>query len=129
MTGTWHQRKLFAQHALENPQKAVWLGCSYGASGATHAFTLLGKRPVRLFISLDQGLDSWIIKDHPIGPNVQEVDEYRVYYERLSYTPDYPRDRINFFDVRSLPGGHTSTFTEPAMVERIASRIIEVLSE
>ena len=107
--------------------KTILLGHSYGASAATKIAARLATNglSVHLFISEDQGLDSLVIKDVPIGGNVHQVDEYQVAFERLTFASNFAGQKM-FFDVSNLPGGHTTTFTKPAFVKRIVRRIREV---
>lgn len=125
----WRKWPDIADHlASVRYRRIVIYGHSYGASAATHLAADLDRRgiAVDLFISADQGLDSIFIRDVPVTRNVRRVDEMRVAYERLKFVPGWAGEH-NFEQVgRPSILRHTSTFTAPAMVERLARRVIGV---
>ena len=129
--GHWRDWKKFADAIIampkhKRPKKIIAIGHSYGASATTLFAAELAKHGivVDLLISEDQGLDSRVIVDLPIGANVRHVIEYWVALERLEFSPAFKGER-EFHNVRHLPGGHIDTFTNPKMVDRVVSRILE----
>lgn len=108
--------------------KIILLGHSYGASAATRVIEKVDPLQIDLFISEDQGLDSFFITDVPVRENCRVVREFHVVYERLRFSADFNNSLLNkhyFEDSGKLPGGHTSTFTNKTMVKRIADLIAE----
>jgi len=127
MQGHWKQWENFGRYIklhYKDGDKVIALGHSYGSSAATHLCAFLADNDidVDLFISEDQGADSWVIKDVPIGRNVEIVDEYLVKFERLAFLPFW--NGIHNFT--KLNGWHTAAFTTDKMVNMIAARILKV---
>ena len=128
----WNRHKdvsdFIRDHAHEY-ERIVLLGHSYGASAATRVIEAVDPIQIDLFICEDQGLDSFFITDVPVRENCRVVREFHVVYERIRFTSAFnnsPLNKHHFEDSGKLPGGHTSTFTKPAMVKRIAGLIEEV---
>ena len=135
LDGTWHSWRKFADHLRDHEhvyRNVIVIGHSYGASAATKMADDLyhDHIPIDLFLSLDQGLDSFIVTDKPIRSNVRIVDEWHVAYERLTLAADFTGE-YNFYEHTFGPGSwmrHTSYFTQPDVVETLRDRIIEIAS-
>lgn len=126
---TWRGQKEILEFIQRDPtiyRKIILLGHSYGADACTHlaAGLAISSIEVDLFVSLDKGMDSFVIIDKAIMNNVKRVDEYHVIYQRLMFVPGW-KGVHNYYDVESEPGAHTSTFTNPKMVKRVADSIRE----
>jgi len=129
-SGHWRKHKEFARKIIldwKEGDTVICLGHSYGSSAMTHLITRLNEVniDVELFISEDQGADSWVIKDVPVTRNVEIVDEYLVAFERLGFVSDW-KGVHNFTKLRGM---HTATFTEPSIVKMMAARIVKIAKE
>ena len=113
---------LFDKYKYGDP--VVLFGHSYGASAITHDARALAKRnvPVELLLSMDQGADSWVIRDRLIENNVRNCLELRVSFERLSFIPHW--QGVHRFEQLPKSGGHTRTFLQPEMVRRIVKEVL-----
>ena len=129
----WEEAYMEVVRAYKPGDKVVILAHSWGASAATLLAARLAAKGIfiDLFISEDQGLDSiwlkglekaFVVRDVPVGANVKELWEIHVVYERLTIAKSFMGKHV-YEDAGSLPGGHTTTFTSDAFVDRVVARI------